>query len=570
MSCASPISQLSPPSLRKYTNANNHLSPSCRSSVDEPPFSFAFPPSSSSSPAASPAKARPVLTDILLHRHTNPPQSPLHRSTTLLSPWKCFKENHGSACRSQRSNADEALNCSPGKIKWASEQSMLSSPSPRCQPAIATTACHTQSNSPQTFGKKICTTSARWPKQNEGNGVLCFTQSACQPANTATGNDMLLRFPEPCDGVACGVAYNLHKYDVESGGPIDALCSSPSPSPLKRKRPSKLSIPEFARLASFGKAKQFELPAHEPLSSEIISFEAPQFGVSWRKGRRDCMEDTHTALANFQGKANQAFFGVFDGHGGTLAAQFAAENLARHIAAAIENESNDKDSLRSAMQAGYLAMDSEFLGKGLDSGACSISAYVRDGHLVVANAGDCKAVLCREGKAEALSNLHRPSNAEERQRIESSGGYVDCFSGVWRVQGTLAVTRGFGDAHLKKWISAEPEVRQLDITKGCEFMILASDGLWDKVNDQEAVDCVKEILGEGEEEAPDLPISRPCKVLRKNNDISIVASQETDKSESGGTLKKDACSMLIQKACNRGNRDDITVMVVPLAKFASL
>lgn len=58
---------------------------------------------------------------------------------------------------------------------------------------------------------------------------------------------------------------------------------------------------------------------------------------------------------------------------------------------------------------------------------------------------------------------------------------MDCFNGVWRLQSTLAVTRGFGDANLKEWVSAEPEVRQLMVSEECEFMILATDGLWDKV-----------------------------------------------------------------------------------------
>ena len=54
----------------------------------------------------------------------------------------------------------------------------------------------------------------------------------------------------------------------------------------------------------------------------------------------------------------------------------------------------------------------------MKSGACSVSALVTEGQLVVANAGDCKAVLCRGGKAEALTTLHRANNKEERQRIE--------------------------------------------------------------------------------------------------------------------------------------------------------
>lgn len=64
--------------------------------------------------------------------------------------------------------------------------------------------------------------------------------------------------------------------------------------------------------------------------------------------------------------AEQAFFGVFDGHGGKMAAQFAAENLGRHIDMAIQSQTGEEESLEDAMQAGYLATDSEFLAKVSD------------------------------------------------------------------------------------------------------------------------------------------------------------------------------------------------------------
>lgn len=59
---------------------------------------------------------------------------------------------------------------------------------------------------------------------------------------------------------------------------------------------------------------------------------------------------------------------------------------------------------------------------------------------------------------------------------------MDDLTGTWRVQGVLAVSRGIGDIHLKEWIIAEPDVKKLQITPDCEFLILASDGLWDAVS----------------------------------------------------------------------------------------
>lgn len=59
---------------------------------------------------------------------------------------------------------------------------------------------------------------------------------------------------------------------------------------------------------------------------------------------------------------------------------------------------------------------------------------------------------------------------------------MNCHSGVWRVQGSLAVSRAIGDVHLKEWIISEPETNKLRLTPDCEFLIIASDGLWDKAS----------------------------------------------------------------------------------------
>lgn len=58
---------------------------------------------------------------------------------------------------------------------------------------------------------------------------------------------------------------------------------------------------------------------------------------------------------------------------------------------------------------------------------------------------------------------------------------MDYCHGVWRIQGSLAVSRGIGDKHLKQWVIAEPETKVLRIKPDCEFLILGSDGLWEKV-----------------------------------------------------------------------------------------
>lgn len=84
----------------------------------------------------------------------------------------------------------------------------------------------------------------------------------------------------------------------------------------------------------------------------------------------------------------------------------------------------------------------------------------------------------------------------ERKRIEAAGGFVS-WNGVDRVQGILATSRAFGDTYLKRLdvITAHPDVHQIDLAKDrIRFLILASDGLWDVLTNQMAVDIVRDEL----------------------------------------------------------------------------
>ncbi|KAI5059983.1 hypothetical protein GOP47_0024403 [Adiantum capillus-veneris] len=335
---------------------------------------------------------------------------------------------------------------------------------------------------------------------------------------------------------------------------------SGSSNRAERKRPARLAIPESARLASLGKAKQFVLPEQ---GSDTYQHEVELFAVAAKRGRKERMEDSYTAATNFHGNPKQAFFGVFDGHGGKHAAEFAAANLSRHVSAALQHQKDAKTCTEDALLNAYRNTDAEFLNQRLSSGACAVSVLLNEGEMVVANTGDCKVVLCRGGKAESLSTLHRASNEVERQRIEDLGGFVDCYNGTWRLQGTLAVTRGFGDAHLKSWVSAEPATMRKEITSDCEFLILASDGLWDQMSDQEVVDCARSILMEADKDNILRPIS---KNIPSATQLSYVNNKEV--TLQGSPSKTNACNELIRIACHRGNRDDITVMIVPLKTFA--
>lgn len=122
----------------------------------------------------------------------------------------------------------------------------------------------------------------------------------------------------------------------------------------------------------------------------------------------------------------QAIFGVFDGHGGAKAAEFAAKNLGRNIINEVALRS--EDGVEEAVKEGYLTTDTDFLKLNTNGGSCCVTALIQNGQLIVSNAGDCRAVMSRGGVAEALTVDHRPSRQDEMERIQSLVRNNDYFS----------------------------------------------------------------------------------------------------------------------------------------------
>ncbi|KAK3206566.1 hypothetical protein Dsin_020612 [Dipteronia sinensis] len=301
---------------------------------------------------------------------------------------------------------------------------------------------------------------------------------------------------------------------------------------LKRKRPGKLDIP-VAAMSFAGVA----MTPREIRRDELEEEREGSYSVYCKRGRREAMEDRFSAVVDFHGDQKQAFFGVFDGHGGAKAAEFAAENLDKNILEEVMRRVDDDSDheIEEAVKRGYLNTDSEFLKEDVRGGSCCVTALIRNGNLVVSNAGDCRAVMSSAGGlAKALTSDHRPSREDEKNRIENLGGYVDLCHGMWRVQGSLAVSRGIGDRNLKQWVIAEPETKILQIKPEHEFVILASDGLWDKVSNQEAVDIARPFcIGSG--------VDAPKPMM--------------------------ACKKLVELSVSRGSIDDISVMLIQLGRY---
>ncbi|XP_048127648.1 probable protein phosphatase 2C 8 [Rhodamnia argentea] len=243
-------------------------------------------------------------------------------------------------------------------------------------------------------------------------------------------------------------------------------------------------------------------------------------------GRRREMEDAVRVELGFAKRLRAGesydFFGVYDGHGGARVAE----------------------ACRETMAGCFGKMDGEVTSGGAAEemktvGSTAVVAVVGREVVVVANCGDSRAVLCRGGVAMALSDDHKPNRPDELKRVEDAGGRVINWNGH-RILGVLSTSRSIGDQYLKPFVIPEPEINVSRRTDADEFLILASDGLWDVVSNELACQVVHRCL-----------VGRMRRRAREGSAIENRAAE--------------AAVMLGELAMARGSKDNISVIVVELA-----
>ncbi|CAN6479878.1 unnamed protein product [Victoria cruziana] len=217
------------------------------------------------------------------------------------------------------------------------------------------------------------------------------------------------------------------------------------------------------------------------------------YGFSLVKGKASHpMEDYHVAKFVRVNGHELGLFAIYDGHLGDSVPAYLQKHLFNNILKEEEFWSNPQISISRAYEKTDQAIltHSPDLGRG---GSTAVTAIIVDGQkLWIANVGDSRAVLSRSGNAVQLTTDHEPNT--ERGSIETKGGFVSNMPGdVPRVNGQLAVSRAFGDKSLKSHLRSDPDIQHVDITGSVEFLVLASDGLWKVMNNQEVVDFARKI-----------------------------------------------------------------------------
>ncbi|CAO3634017.1 unnamed protein product [Cunninghamella blakesleeana] len=224
------------------------------------------------------------------------------------------------------------------------------------------------------------------------------------------------------------------------------------------------------------------------------------YGASCMQGWRISMEDDHTTIPEYN-NTGASFFAVFDGHGGLEVAKYSGQHLYKRI---MDADAFKENRIKEALKEGFLGIDIDLradpLYETVPSGCTAVSTLItKDNVLYCANAGDSRAVLSVSGRAIALSQDHKPTNEKETLRIRKAGGHVE----FGRVNGNLALSRALGDFEFKQRddlpaeeqaVTADPDITVHNITEKDEFIIVACDGIWDCLSNQEAVNFVREGL----------------------------------------------------------------------------
>jgi len=240
----------------------------------------------------------------------------------------------------------------------------------------------------------------------------------------------------------------------------------------------------------------------EPVTTKESAYcqnEKFRVGSSCMQGWRVNMEDSHTHILSLPDDPEAAFFAVYDGHGGARVAEYAGKHLHKYVVKRPEYQ-ND---IGLAMQRAFLEIDDVMLydeswGEQM-AGSTAVTVLIKNNKLYCANAGDSRAVACVNGEVQPLSVDHKPNNEAESKRINDGGGYVE-FN---RVNGNLALSRALGDFVFKRnnakppedqIVTAFPDIETRDITEDYEFIVLACDGIWDVMSNEEVIEfCRKRI-----------------------------------------------------------------------------
>eukprot|EP00005_Dracoamoeba_jomungandri_P007285 CAMPEP_0174264140 /NCGR_PEP_ID=MMETSP0439-20130205/21466_1 /TAXON_ID=0 /ORGANISM="Stereomyxa ramosa, Strain Chinc5" /LENGTH=668 /DNA_ID=CAMNT_0015349875 /DNA_START=1 /DNA_END=2007 /DNA_ORIENTATION=- len=216
-----------------------------------------------------------------------------------------------------------------------------------------------------------------------------------------------------------------------------------------------------------------------------------------RANKEQQQEDAECCLYPFGGDRNMALFCVFDGHAGVGAALSAAQLFPKEFKKQIQKakkRQKERTDYSEEIHISFINTDkamTQHQYEGTTATTVFIWGEGGERYLQCGNVGDSSACLCANGKAITLTRDHKLTNGHERDRISSSGVFLN--EGQTRIVG-IGVTRVLGDHFAKDsssgMIAAPFTTSIFQITEEHTHIIIASDGLWDVVSPNRAAELV--------------------------------------------------------------------------------
>ena len=228
-------------------------------------------------------------------------------------------------------------------------------------------------------------------------------------------------------------------------------------------------------------------------------------GIHSIQGQRKYMEDRYKEIQNFRGKANETFLAVYDGHTTGLVADYAAHHLHERL----ENNLDMPYYTNSGrLRETFMQIDQEVLQLGIEGGSTATVLFIQGENLSIANVGDSHAVLDRGGRALCLTRDHKLLDPREWYRVEQAGGTIAFKENFFRIfppksgpdfSYGINMARSLGDHEFgNNIVTALPDTKKIRLKNKDRKLIIASDGIWDVISDQEAVDLIKDITDPNE------------------------------------------------------------------------
>lgn len=305
---------------------------------------------------------------------------------------------------------------------------------------------------------------------------------------------------------------------------------------------------------------------------ELASHRYGKFSVAIAQANEPIEDQSQVVNANWG-----TFVGVYDGHGGTGASVYLKDHLLKNIEG-LASEAGDMsaeilDQSIKGAEEGFLKLASKSLEREpslCSAGSCCVVSYITSKMLFVANVGNCRAVLgINSGdktiRAERLTKDHSAAMEEIRRELQAlhpdDPNIVVFRNNSWLVKGIIEVSRSIGNLYLRKpwlnknrnliygeskektFLSAEPYVHGREIRADYEFIIFASDGLWEHFSDNEATEIVH---------------SYPRKGIARR----LVQGALDKAAKRRGCINYAGLKKKVDRTAMRDVHDDITVIVV--------